>query len=205
MDWFKRYGIPGVIFYIQSFLWGKFVYSCMIDTKDLTIIFPIAFLTFIPIGYVLSNIQQLVYLNRRESKKYRIALEKAGFKIHKDAKMKDREPEILRFCMIEKNIDFEKFKYTQEWIRRRVDIIVINRSIFYGTIFSIFFVFFVPKICFAWNYQFELNNVILPIISIFVSGLLLLNCNTLKRQCQAVLGKALEMSEKNKNLKDSKV
>jgi hypothetical protein len=68
MDWFKRYGIPGAVFWAFLILWIGALHNCVIpkticpkDIEKAKIIAAIAAGTFLPIGYLMAVIGQLIY------------------------------------------------------------------------------------------------------------------------------------------------
>ena len=68
MDWFQRYGIPGAVFWSFLILWIGAFHNCVIpkticptDIEKAKIIAAIAAGTFLPIGYLMAVIGQLVY------------------------------------------------------------------------------------------------------------------------------------------------
>ena len=130
MDWFKRYGISGSWFLILAIAWIYVLYPCKIKEEDLKFLFGFIVITFLPIGYFLTIFQQCIYLT--------------FFGIHKKAKLqskfhypvyyKDESAlEVYSTFSIFKDMESDYLKRYQDWIRRRMDVLVID-----GTIILVF-------------------------------------------------------------------
>lgn len=76
MDWFKRYGIPGAYFYGLTLAWLYVLYPCVISDNT-NVFFALATITFLPIGYLITNFQYSLYLKCRCKGLLRKAKEKA--------------------------------------------------------------------------------------------------------------------------------
>ena len=67
MTWFQRYGIPGTYFCGLAILWAASLYHCSVydilvtDCKAEAMV-ALVVVFFLPLGYLLSIMQQLAYL-----------------------------------------------------------------------------------------------------------------------------------------------
>jgi hypothetical protein len=64
VDWFKRYGVPGGIFYCAIIIWGCIFWKIGLPKADS--INKIGIVAFIPLGYGLAIIGRILYHLRRD-------------------------------------------------------------------------------------------------------------------------------------------
>jgi len=186
MNWFQRYGIPGAYFWGLSVLWMFVLFPCEISNINIEttkIIAGVAGATFLPIGYLISILQQIIYLWSQKP-----WLGMTGRAIRESALFENTnereyllEAEACLFVMskkhnvtaankpVEHKPDVESQKFFQDWIRNRNNVMAINLSIIITTILVIVIVFLVPKYCLKWQLQIETRWIIFVIVvSIFV-------------------------------------
>ena len=68
LNWFQRYGIPGIFFCCLSLAWFYAATSPEIEAEKLNTIIAGIALIFLPTGYVLTIFQQLLYLRKYQKR-----------------------------------------------------------------------------------------------------------------------------------------
>jgi hypothetical protein len=180
MDWFKRYGISGSWFLILIIAWIYVLYPCKIKEADLKFLFGFIVITFLPIGYFIAILQQCIYLK--------------FFGIHKKAKFLSKldypynyedEPalEVYSTLTIFKCMKFDYLKYYQGWVKRRMDVLVIDMTILLAAISAPIFALIFPQFL-GWKPQLLNYNLFigLIIISLLIVGIILWNIKIMRRQ-----------------------
>ena len=149
MDWFKRYGIPGVYFCGNIVLWClAFYHGRVIGIKDdhVKIVAGIMTAAFLPIGYFISMLGLLIYHwfpGIGIDRKARIIANV----MHQCNSKVEWKHEIETISQIINNIDPEQnksvdvMKFTLEWMSKRMDMIVINSSLILASVLSPFCLF----------------------------------------------------------------
>jgi hypothetical protein len=159
MDWFQRYGIPGTYFWGLFALWYIALYNCEvknIDIEKIKLFAGIVVGFFLPTGYLLTIMQQIIYLKWRRWPYFGMtirAVKKANifseecikgkkqdwlesqaclFEIDKNIKRKKQNSEES----IQNNMDAERSRFLSEWIRSRNNVMAINASLILATIFA---------------------------------------------------------------------
>jgi hypothetical protein len=191
MNWFQRYGIPGAYFIGLSLTWGYALDYCMIPTIDPRMLIALAAIIFIPIGYIISILQQWLYLQFKCLGIHRKAKIEAGidFSGQPDDEATIEARSLL--LILSKRIPLDHNRFIQDWIRRRMDVIAINFSLIVATIFS-GIIFLIPRI-FQWNPRFSILRIACPIaISVFVVVAAYLNIRQLKKQITEVITRIYE-------------
>lgn len=151
MNWFQRYGIPGAVFWGLLILWIIAFYHGRVDIDIIKrdngkVIAGIIAGSFLPIGYLISVIGQIVYLrypgvgiDTRARKK---AKDKSGCDSNQEWKQ-----EVLSVIEAIKNEELlEQTKFLQEWMRKRMDVLAISNSLICASILSIISALFFPFI-----------------------------------------------------------
>lgn len=138
MGWFARYGIPGTYFLLDSLLWifllvPKFRPCVLSIGNELAALFA---LSAVPCGYILTIINQYLYLRKKDGANRR-ALETCPGKITPKDEDDEATIEADMICRMyisdeaqflpEDSVD--STEYVRGWIRRRVDILVINGAL----------------------------------------------------------------------------
>jgi hypothetical protein len=193
MDWFRRYGIPGTIFYIQSFLFSAFLYPCEVYIIDFKSFVPLGFLTIIPIGYIIVIIQQYIYLNTKSLGLYRRAFEKDGNSIP-EFKEKEIEPRVVNFFLnkvskvnTNREVNENFRRHVREWVLPRMDVLVINFAILIASGLSFLIVLFFPLLHLNWKIQIQPRNILFLIVFALIIAAAWLNYLTIRGQIVDVL------------------
>ncbi len=148
MDWFKRYGIPGTYFYGISILWFAALYNSKFDevlnSDNLKIMIGIAVVSFLPIGYFISVLGQLIYHwipRMGVDTKARII---AGVTTQCPSNLEWKQ-EIVTISQIITRIanknkntktEVDVMRFILEWLNRRMDMIVINTLLFLANVLA---------------------------------------------------------------------
>ena len=185
MAWFQRYGIPGTYFWGLSILWVFVLFPCQLNSlniKTLQIIVGIAGATFLPVGYLISILQQIIYLWPKKpwlgitgraikksklfidthEREYLLEAEACLFVMSKKRQFVGTPPPDYR-----EEINVESQRFFQDWIRNRNNVIAINLSLIVATVLAVLSVLLVPKFCLEWQYQ--PSGLWLVLFAIFVS------------------------------------
>ncbi len=151
MGWFARYGIPGTFLLLDSLLWifllvpeARFYAICSHLHKDyISVLGALLALSAVPFGYILTIIQQYSFLRRGKCfilpkirrGIYRRALEKCGMDIPKSHNEAKIEATVFSKLYLSDEYRYlprgwdENVKFVRTWVERRVDILVINRTL----------------------------------------------------------------------------
>lgn len=131
----------------------------------------IAVASFLPIGYISSIVQQIIYLRLR---KIRIgitwrAMKKANVFLDTNEREYLLEAEACLVVMSEKvkkenqqevennKPDVDKQRFLQDWIRNRNNVMAINASLIVASILAILTALLVPKFLLIWEIQLEMR------------------------------------------------
>ncbi len=154
MNWFQRYGIPGAVFWGFLILWIGAFHYCVIndaisDTEKAKVIAAIAAGTFLPIGYLMALIGQLIYhlfpgigidtrVRKSEKKSFwsrlwmfvRVDKSEINKPLHES--WREWKQEVYSFNQIilrlykDKNLGVEGTRFICGWMSKRMDMVVIN-------------------------------------------------------------------------------
>lgn len=154
MGWFQRYGIPGAYFCGLSIMWFAALYHCqfteIVNSEHyVKIIAGVLAGSFLPGGYLLSVIGQIVYhcvpgfgIDTRARRVARIQ-----FEAWPDRWLEYRQEAITVYQIITTTaFSLDQIKWLLEWMSRRMDMIVINTSLVLATIVTPFGIWLFPKI-----------------------------------------------------------
>lgn len=174
MVWFQRYGFAGAYFWGLLILWLAAFYNCdfqRILTGDVAkVVGAIATTSFLPIGYISSILQQIIYLWFRKSWLgiTRRAVKKAN--VFQDANEREYllEAEACLLVMSDKIMvnknkvqdnkpDIDRQRFLQDWIRNRNNVMAINASLMVASILAFLIAVSVPYFLLKWEMQFELR------------------------------------------------
>jgi hypothetical protein len=153
MNWFQRYGIPGAIFWGLLILWIGAFYHSEIDkvlhstqVYDVKVVGGIIVGSFLPIGYLISILGQLIYLacpcfgiHGVHMRARRLAGVKFG---DNDTWWRrwEAKVEALTFLNVvaarQNRLELEQSRFIQEWNRHRVNVLAINWSLMLATVLS---------------------------------------------------------------------
>lgn len=201
MDWFKRYGITGSYFLILILAWLFVLYPCKMQNIDTKNLFGFIAIAFLPIGYIITILQQSIYLSFKCLGLHRKAKNNAMFEFPGKP---DCEPIIevySTFSIIHEWIELKYQKHFQDWIRRRMDVLVISSSILTATLISPLCVIALRYLVFREKEQFlNLNyHYILIVVMILISAIMFWNIILLRIQLTKLLTKIYKKyREKNK-------
>lgn len=145
MNWFERYGIPGLYFVLLVTILCCVIFGlpyCK-NQRDIAIKAFVATLpASVPIGYILVIFSQmLVYCDKIPWwRVHSEAWKKAGEKTKNDADKEwwvEAEATIRgRWKCTDKDNKIEKGKWLQEWFTKRFDVLAINSALILATIFG---------------------------------------------------------------------
>ena len=211
MDWFKRYGIPGAYFLALMAGWMYALYQCWPFNLGLDNLAKLVVFLFLPVGYILSILGQLCYLGSKVNclnfkakvgglhcKAYELVKE-IPFK--KDKIMYESDMEALS-CLNaaisdldtatgKKSGNLEAHKFIQEWIRKRMDVVVINKTIKFATFSAIIgalIAFIIDTLFNGFRLEPEKNLIILlGLITIVVPTIMCKSLKKLERQITIVI------------------
>lgn len=215
MNWFQRYGIPGAFFYGLIFVLLYLYYPCKINQfKEIIekIIVPFTLLTFLPVGYLISILQQILYYKCLGIHKK--AIIESNFDIYKyynELNFKKNELIIEALSVlyttginVNKIIKIDELKFRQEWISRRMDILSINLSLILSTFFSIIFIL-IPILCFKWQFQINIIKMIFSsLIAIIILLILSISYCIIKNQLIKFISEIYKTYKKNEKKKQKR-
>jgi hypothetical protein len=144
MNWFERYGIPG-LYFVLLVAAACYIFGHPCDKDTAIKIFAAALSASVPIGYILVIVSQmLVYCDKIPWwRVHRKAWEKAKGHVDKD-QHEDKEwwveahATILgRWRYFDKNNKLEAAKWLQEWFTKRFDVLAINCALILATFFGL--------------------------------------------------------------------
>lgn len=144
MNWFERYGIPGAYFWglVIGWLWA--ISPCLLTQtensfRDIGI--TVGF-SFIPIGYIVSALQQCLYLWFPRVGMSKSALRKANKQLPHEV---GDELSIEAYTVIlttktdelKEDNSLRRYEWIREWVRKRMDVISIDFSLIIVTILTL--------------------------------------------------------------------
>jgi len=172
MNWFQRYGIPGAYFYVLTLAWIAVCYPCKFNfiKENIENLVVLVIITFLPIGYILTIFQMLLYFIIPKLGIHRVAIKKAGLDSTKwkPETYFEAITHIHSINYAEKDIKLKKVKFMQDWIRKRMDILTINFTLFIATIVSPFLIGAIGLKCFLKWVPHCKNYCGIVIFSVFV-------------------------------------
>ena len=141
MNWFQRYGIPGLYFSLYVFLCVFSSYFNVNEFCRIKAIGPVVLTILgalsLPAGYLISIFSQCLYYKvfyPQHIHRY-IVPEHMKSKEDLEESLEAKTVEIFR-VKAGRNVDV--YRWTSEWISKRVDVIAINNSIIVATVFGVF-------------------------------------------------------------------
>jgi len=164
MNWFQRYGIPGVYFWGILIIWSGAFWHCNFDTMiegdTLKTIGGVVVISFVPVGYLVTTVGQIIYLifpcigvdTRARARR------RANVSLRRDSILEyEQEVQSLVPVMEAKADDLEKHRFIQEWMRKRMDVAAISGSLLVATVVAFYSILLFPWIL-GWNWQFDLRR-----------------------------------------------
>ena len=218
MDWFKRYGIPGTYFLALVLAWTFACYNSGPLGFEMEDFLKFSVFTFLPVGYLLSIVGQLCYfwsprggLHGRAARRlqtsvfgysqtnlpnepYLEALSclNAAFSeliVHASTNA-PTETDTGSEGDAPGNNYLDAHKFIQEWIRKRMDVIAINRTILIATLLALLTPVAIKVIC---GLPFQPSCPLigsLLLLSIAIIGIALGSMRTLEEQVVVVIAEA---------------
>jgi hypothetical protein len=201
MAWFQRYGFPGAFFWGFLLLWLTGIYYCEFCSflaGDLAkIVGAIAAASFLPIGYLISVLQQSIYIWCKKpqfgitgpaikesgvfcdttEREYLLEAEACLVVMSKKVKVqkgqKQNEPEV----------DVDKQRFFQDWIRSRNNVMAINGSVIIAGILAFVTAISVPRFCLGWEVQVDTGWLLFAaLVTVLVLLVLFLSWVLLRRE-----------------------
>lgn len=168
MNWFQRYGIPGAAFWGYGLLLAVALYDGYWDKNALDIIAPIVIGSFVPIGYVLSIMQQGIYLcgnwgtisqgmreadvvrGKKPEREYNWEVADCVLMttVYRASKQHGRENGWDKGDFHE---HMEALKFINEWTRKRTNVMAINFSLVLAAAVGMLAGAVIPRCCFGWR------------------------------------------------------
>ena len=204
MNWFERYGIPGLycVSLIAGWIWAISPQVESLDSQPG--LWALLVAISLPLGYVISILGQWCYLQwawpriglHREAmiREYRVErrlIAKSG----ENAEASDDEAIIeartllltSRPSTLERDHSVDVQSFIRNWIARRMDVIAINQSIIVATIIAlivaIVVIWITPKLEFAWSW----GELALGFTCVIVLWIMCVSRRTLGRQVVEVI------------------
>ena len=188
MNWFERYGIPGAYFVGLMAAWVYALYPDILRHQvchNSPWLIGLAAIAFLPIGYIISILGQLLYLNCRCLGVHRAAARRA--KVFKGL---DYEPSLeaksLLLSALRTEIPVNTHLYMRDWISRRADVMSINGSLIIATVLAPIFAICV-LLCLRLSFTCTCTVCILTSVSVGVLILLCCSYCVLRKQVIQVI------------------
>jgi len=197
MNWFERYGIPG-LYFVLLVAAVCYIFGPPCDTVETAITaFGVAVAASLPIGYILVVTSQWLY--------YKVPCLQVHHKAWKAAK-KDADKELLEDeewwvearatvlgrWRISNEDKIEKGKWLQEWFAKRFDVLAINSALILATVFGLLALIIMWCLRFSQVSPLDLDCyrrwalVAFIGLSILAIAVLVLSNNLLKKQARYV-------------------
>jgi len=145
VNWFERYGIPGLYFVGLLAGWLYAFYPQIICSNTLPGLIAALIAISLPIGYILSIIGQTLYLKLKWLGVHGAATDRVNKetgRLNCDDSTRDEAVIEARTLLLTTRGPFldpiKTHKYMRDWIARRMDVIAINQSLIVATVFSWF-------------------------------------------------------------------
>lgn len=205
MNWFQRYGIPGAYFYGLLFYIYYILYPCNINQLNHDLLGPFCLLTFLPIGYLFSILQQYIYYSNNFFGIHRKAAikSKVKFQLFESYNNDESSTEVCAILYLtgvvgplkDKKEFIQNMIVRQEWCRRRMDVMSINLSLFLSSLLSLgllLLLIILSKI-FYWSTQIHpLNLIVFIVIVVAIMLLLILSYRKLEKQVIDVISTSFQ-------------
>ena len=194
MAWFQRYGFPGALLWGFLLPWLVSIYYCefceVLTGDPAKTVGAIIAASFLPIGYFISILQQLIYVYWLGITGH--AIEESG--VFCDTKEREYllEAEACLVVMSRKvhglgddqdRVKVDRQRFLQDWIRSRNNVMAINLSSIGAGILAIAAAVLVPRFCLGWEAQVNRGWLIFAIgVNILVHPILFLSWILLRRE-----------------------
>lgn len=165
MRWFQRYGIPGGYFLLFFFLWMLVFYPCRIaeiNNDSVINLVGITAISFVPIGYCLSILAQLIYLIipgfgivGRAINQTEIFTDESKNNLKKENL---KEVHSLLYVIEKGKNKIEQQNILRNWVANRNDILTINFSLCLATITAPLLASLGPYKLLDWKFQTNIKG-----------------------------------------------
>ena len=190
MNWFQRYGIPGAYFIVLTVAW-IYALSGMelekIEELQFNILISLAVITFIPIGYIISILQQVLYYIIPFLGMHRAAKKKSSLNLAGDPKFEPIVEAYSVLLVVDKRISLDMHQYFRDWIRRRMDVVAINFSLFIATLLAFIIPFLITRYYLKSNILYNNTVEILLLVSVVVIIITILSMVVLHLQIRTLI------------------
>lgn len=173
MNWFERYGIVGIYFVTLSIVWLG-ILSCFNwwTHENAQIIIVIGAGISLPIGYLLSILSQNFYYSifPKSWQVHRTVREKIISLPDYDEKRLESYLAIVHRLNPKKD-ELENIMWLQDFVRKRWDVLAINTSMIFATVFAFFIsiaILWMLSISFQIDWRLFLTFSFLSIITILI-------------------------------------
>ena len=137
MNWFERYGIIGIYYTTLSSILLISLSSIKIPIENIQIITAIGAGLSLPIGYILSILSQNMYYSLPEwfQVHKKVCKEMNSTSNLKEIHLESKLAIKARLTLVDDN-KLENYKWLQDYIRKRWDVLAISTSMFWATIIA---------------------------------------------------------------------
>jgi len=192
MNWFARYAIPGSYFLALTIAWISSIYRCVpvLALTSYEKLLTVGAATFLPLGYILHTLQQCIYLLFKPLGILRAAKAKTAYQFDFPAE-DEVSIEAHSLLLIWKHkASLEEFSYISEWIRKRMDVMAVNFSLFIATIVSFFAAWLIPHSYSGWKANWNSSRAVtLLLISIIVLVIASISWGVMHKQIRIAMEK----------------
>lgn len=206
MGWFQRYGIPGAYFWLIVIIWTLAFWHCNFDALEgdiVNILGGIIVISFTPVGYILTIITQIVYLWREGIDAQARKKAKANAGLCSNKEWKQEADSVIQIMKLYKKKE-EGSKFVCDWMVRRMDVIVISRTLICASPLGIVGAMLFPWIS-KWDWQPNWQWILFALIlTIFVMTASIVIMITLWRQLVKIEREVFEYMANGGDLAKSK-
>jgi len=197
MNWFERYGIPG-LYFVLLVATACYIFGPPCDKDTAIQIFIAALSASLPIGYILVVTSQWLYYKvpclQVHHKAWKAAKKDADKELPEDEEwwVEARATILGRWKLDEEKIPkgIEKGKWLQEWFTKRFDVLAINSTLILATIIGLLVLIIMCCLRFSQasplDYYRRWALVAFIGLSILAIAVLVLSNNLLKEQARYV-------------------
>jgi hypothetical protein len=197
VDWFKRYGIPGIYFVGLVVGWMYALYCCWPFNLTVEEVLKLGAFISLPSGYILSVLSQYLYLqfkifglHRKAAKRLDILLEKYEYELEGMC--------CIAVSRLNKGNDLESQKFIQDWIRKRMDVLAINSTMIIATCLA---PFVAGLIGWGLSGELQIEKYFFGVFCVFsvIPAIIMKLCSMpIKKEIIYVISKAMEAQQLKK-------
>jgi hypothetical protein len=196
MNWFERYGIPG-LYFVLLVATACYIFGPPCDKDTAIQIFIAALSASLPIGYILVVTSQWLYYKvpclQVHHKAWKAAKKDADKELPEDEEWwVEARATVLGRWRISNEDRIEKGKWLQEWFAKRFDVLAINSALILATVFGLLALIIMWRLRFSQvsspDLDFYRRWALIAFIglSILAIAVLVLSNNLLKKQARYV-------------------